>query len=216
MRPRSIYSFIIISLCLVYFSGCLKPQKTGGEEPQEKKAREEVDNRYDPFDLLEDKEIIPARFPVNGELTRSGNLIISEDVSGGNQTGSPLDNVINTIDTASSQAFKIQFLTSKVYSDVRRAKLVAEEIFDRLVYLDYEVPYYKLRVGSFADRDQAEDYLQQVRMAGYNDAWVVVTNVDVKSLSPLYHDLPLPIVDDSLTESSQNESNNNEKTVTDE
>ena len=75
---------------------------------------------------------------------------------------------------------------------------VAEEIFDRPVYLDYEVPYFKIRVGSFFDRDQAEDYMMRARAAGYKEAWVVVTNVAVREAAPLYFDEPYPVFDDSL------------------
>jgi len=182
----------------------MKPKPVCDEAPESKNGEEKDDSRYNPLDLPADKEIVPALYPINGELNRSGNLIVSDEASGDNSTGTSLDNLLSAIDTVNSQAFKIQILTSKVYGDVRRAKKVAEEIFDRPVYLDYEVPYYKLRVGSFADRDSAEDYLQQVRMAGYSDAWVVVTNTAVKSLSPLYNDEPLPVVDDSLSDEYQN------------
>lgn len=218
MNIKNIYNFISILLYLVLLNGCPKPGSYGEESPESKKGEEQADNRYDPLDLPADKEIVPSLYPVNGELSRSGNLIVSDDVSGDNPNGSSMDNFITAFDTVNSQAFKIQILTSKVYGDVRRAKIVAEEIFDRPVYLDYEVPYYKLRVGSFADRDQAEDYLQQVRMAGYNDAWVVVTNTAVKSLSPLYDNEPLPVIEDSSTSELQHNISNTktEKTVTDE
>jgi len=213
MIIRNICNLFIISLCLTLLNGCLKPKQAGDESPDVKKGEEQVDSRYDPLELPSDKEIVPATYPVNGELSRAGHLIVSGDTPEDDSTTTLIDNLISTIDSANSQAFKIQILTSKVYSDVRRAKIVAEEIFDRPVYLDYEVPYYKLRVGSFGDRDHAEDYLQQVRMAGYSDAWVVVTNVAVKSLAPLYNDELIPVVDDSLTGELINKI---EKTVTDE
>ena len=218
MSIRNIYNIIIVISVFVLLNGCQKPRPAGEESSESKKGEEQVGSRYNPIELPADKEIVPAKYPVNGELIRSGNLIISGDTQSDDNIITSNINITSAFDTANSQAFRIQILTSKVYGDVRRAKMVAEEIFDRPVYLDYEVPYYKIRVGSFADRDNAEDYLQQVRMAGYNDAWVVVTNVAVKSLSPLYDDKPLPVIIDSLSEEFQNiESDNTiEKTVTDE
>jgi hypothetical protein len=218
MIIKNICNFIPILLCLVLLNGCPKPGSYGDESSESKKGEEQVDNLSDPLELLTDNEIVPALYPVNGELSRSGNLIVFDDFSGDNSNDSSSDNLITAIDTVNSQAFKIQILTSIVYWDVRQAKIVAEEIFDRPIFLDYEVPYYKLRVGSFIDRDQAEDYLPQVRMAGYNDAWVVVTNTAVKSLSPLYDNEPLPVMEDSLSGELQNQESDTktEKTVADE
>ena len=218
MSIRNIYNIIIITFVFMLFNGCQKPKLAGEDKPESNNGDEQVARRFNPLELSEDKEIIPDKHPVNGVLNSSDNLIISNSTQSDDNVITPNVNITSAFDTANSQAFRIQILTSKVYGDVRRAKMVAEEIFDRLVYLDYEVPYYKIRVGSFADRDSAEDYLQQVRVAGYNDAWIVVTNVDVKILSPLYDDEPLPLIDDSLSEEFHNiESDNTiEKTVTDE
>ncbi len=192
MNIRSIYNIIFAALFLAFANGCLMPKPVGEESPDNKKGEEQGESRFDPFELPADKEIVPELYPVSGELNLAGNLIVSGNVQGDANISNSNILISTEIDTANSQAFRIQILTSKVYGDVRRAKIVAEEIFDRPVYIDYEVPYYKIRVGSFDNRDEAEDYMQQVRMAGYSDAWVVVTNVAVKSLSPLYDDEPLP------------------------
>ena len=99
-------------------------------------------------------------------------------------------NLNEQIDTLNNQAFRVQILTTKVYGEARTALRVAEEIFDRPVFMDYEVPYFKLRVGNFAEREIAENYQQRARAAGYTNAWVVVVTVAVEEPAPLYEISP--------------------------
>ena len=56
------------------------------------------------------------------------------------------------------------------------------------MYVDYEVPNYKVRVGNFVDRNAAEDYQQRVRAAGYGNAWVVMVNIGIREVAPLYQE----------------------------
>ncbi|MBU0984142.1 MAG: SPOR domain-containing protein, partial [candidate division Zixibacteria bacterium] len=95
--------------------------------------------------------------------------------------------------SANNQAFRVQIFTSKLYNDARQALRVAEEIFDRQLYIDYEVPYFKVRVGSFDTRDAAEAYQLKAKAAGYGNAWVVLVTVGVVEAAPLYDDLPEPV-----------------------
>ncbi len=104
-------------------------------------------------------------------------------------------NLIEPIDTLNNQAFRVQILTTKVYGEARTALRVAEEIFDRPVFMDYEVPYFKLRVGNFAERETAENYQQRAKAAGYTKAWVVVVTVGVEEPAPLYETLPATVGD---------------------
>ncbi|MFQ6009449.1 MAG: SPOR domain-containing protein, partial [Candidatus Zixiibacteriota bacterium] len=104
----------------------------------------------------------------------------------------------STFNTLNNQVYRIQIFTSQLYGEARRAMTIAEEIFDRTVFLDYEVPYYKVRVGGFAQRYEAEDYLSRVKAAGYPDAWVVVVNVAIKEPAPLYPDGSPAAAEDSI------------------
>jgi hypothetical protein len=88
--------------------------------------------------------------------------------------------------SSSSQVFRVQLLTLNAYGEGRRALAVAQEMFDQSATLDYEVPYFKLRVGQFAVREAAERYLQRARTAGYANALVVKATVGVHEASALY------------------------------
>ena len=193
----SIYRITVLLIALLFVVGCLGGKKVAEEEPQ-RPSSAGVDKRgFDPLELPEDREVIPLTHPKSGDI-QGQTAFVEADNIGADTSLSQQTATAGEIDSLNNQAFRIQFLTSKVYGDARYAQQVAEEIFDYPVFMDYEVPYFKVRVGSFAERDGAEEYLMKVKSAGYADAWVVMVNVRVKETAPLYDDLLIPSEADSL------------------
>ena len=77
--------------------------------------------------------------------------------------------------------FRIQILAS---SDIERARVEKKNMESHTrqpLYIVFDSPYYKLQVGDFARRSQAEDFLADLRKSGYNDAWIVAARVDALS-----------------------------------
>ena len=193
----SIYRITVLLIALLFVVGCLGGKKVAEEEPQ-RPSSAGVDKRgFDPLELPEDREVIPLTHPKSGDI-QGQTAFVEADNIGADTSLSQQTATAGEIDSLNNQAFRIQLLTSKVYGDARYALQVAEEIFDYPVFMDYEVPYFKVRVGSFAERDDAEEYLMKVKSAGYTDAWVVMVNVRVKETAPLYDDLLIPSEADSL------------------
>jgi hypothetical protein len=98
-----------------------------------------------------------------------------------------------TSDVNPREVYRIQIFTSRLYNEANRELALADEIFNLPVHLDYEVPYYKLRIGDFIDRHEAEDMLPEVRAIGYRDAWVARVIKKIREL-PLYEMLDDPIL----------------------
>ena len=206
MNVKSIAS--ICSLLLVVgFWGCVQKQ-TFREEPVDEAptATAEDSLRFDPLELPRDRRIVPREYPVAADV-RGRETVLAPGDGGAMVVDSLVEEVSpavpgEEVDSVSGQAFKVQIFTSKLFGEAKHARKVAEEIFDRQVFVDYEVPYFKVRVGSFADRYAAEDYAQRVRASGYGDAWVVATTVSVRETAPLYDaDSPLPgFYDSTMTE----------------
>ena len=46
------------------------------------------------------------------------------------------------------------------------------------VYVDFEAPNYKVRIGDFIDRDSAESLQQELVQMGYNSAWILRTRIN--------------------------------------
>lgn len=186
---RNIFEPIVVLGLLLALLGCAPAQSPTQERPVAgEKQGERTEPRFDPLGLQGDSEIIPRTHPHSGDI--QGQVVtIIDTIASSTDTTSTYPTVVEIplgVDTIASQAFRIQLFTSKLYGDARRQLIVAEEIFDRPLYLDYEVPYYKLRVGSFGEREPAEDYLMKVKATGYPNAWVAIVNVNVRQATPLY------------------------------
>ena len=207
MKTRAtIYKFgLLLGLIALLSAGCMKPGEGGG--PATEQSPETGDTRgFDPLSLPRDREIVPQMYPQGGEIQGSEQVVVDSSQNIHKRLASTTVEIEQT-DTAYGQAFRVQLATSKVYGEARREVRVAEEIFDRPVYLDYEVPYYKVRVGSFRSRDDAEEYQQRARTAGYDNAWVVLVNIDIKQPPPLYPDFPVPQYIDTLEASDSTDVN---------
>ena len=72
-----------------------------------------------------------------------------------------------------SVVYRVQLATTKYLSSAQSARAKAETEFKQDVQIDYEVPYYKIRVGTFVSPQAAEPLLQQARKLGYQGAWAV-------------------------------------------
>lgn len=142
-------------------------------EPQESKPEEKAPAGppFDPLATATDRVIVPEEYPV--ALPQSAQITDTLTMQGVADTAA-----IDT--TAPGEVYRLQIFTSRLYTEASREKAIAEEIFNLPVYLDYEVPYYKLRVGDFAARGEAEDMLPEIKAIGYRNAWVARVVLRVK------------------------------------
>lgn len=99
----------------------------------------------------------------------------------------PVENVSEPPDSAqpgevsgeesSTEGFRIQLFALQ---DGDRAQALAGEVGKKTglpVYVSFEGGYYKVRVGDFTERTEAEAQLDRLREAGFVDAWVVKCRV---------------------------------------
>ena len=176
------------ALLIVLTIGCSKILKDEPTQPEKQQPTETSQpTRFDPLALDDDKVVVPAQYPQPGDVVLGQMDMQVSDIAdslGADTLIAPAPP--SAIDTVNSQAFCVQLYTTKVYGDARYQVRVAEEIFDRPIILEYEVPYFKVRVGSFGSRDAADDYLMRAKTAGFTDAWVVAVTVNVQEAAPLY------------------------------
>ncbi|MCB2231419.1 SPOR domain-containing protein [bacterium] len=196
MNTRSIFSLILAVALLALVIGCAKQGSAPAEERPSGESGTVGERGVDPLELAADREIVPAVQPHSGDITGHDALVVRDNTNQSADSGSfATPAPTGAIDSLNSQAYRVQVYTGKLFSDARKEVAIAEEIFDQPVYLDYEVPYFKVRVGDFADRDAAEIYRQQAQGAGYGNAWVVLVNLNVREAAPLYEGLPLRPID---------------------
>ncbi len=186
------YRIIFAVYLLMVSWNCSGGAGPGEEKKVEEKSVATSSTKMDPLDLPQDTRIIPQLQPRKGEIIGSGSETETKPDTVDSKLAESVKPIKPQIDSLSSQALRIQLHSTEVFGDAKRERLIAEEIFDQPVYLDYEVPYYKVRVGSFSDRKDAESYLQKAKSAGYQNAWIVAVRVNVKGAQPLYENLPAP------------------------
>ena len=76
-----------------------------------------------------------------------------------------------------SEGYRVQILATRYfdYAD-SLATSISSKIIDS-VYVEFETPNYKVRVGDFIDRDSAELLQQKLLDMGYKSAWILRTKI---------------------------------------
>jgi len=183
-------------LIVVFLAGCAaskvempKPaEKTpGGEASATKNYTEtKLNEDFDPLALRDDL-IDPARIksetaPVSDEKaeitmnSESAVTVFSENVP-----ESRADSLRNMAGEETVPGWRIQICAIANETKAREILQQAEDVFEKFenlkVYFTYDSPYYKVRLGDCITRYQADRLLQVAMENGFNDAWVVKTNV---------------------------------------
>ncbi|HEX2956014.1 MAG TPA: SPOR domain-containing protein [Chitinispirillaceae bacterium] len=84
--------------------------------------------------------------------------------------------VIQTVEQSAAGLevrYRIQMFASSSVETLREQKRMMETKVDLPFFLSYEPPFFKLFVGDFRSRVDAETYLSKIKKHGYPDAWIV-------------------------------------------
>jgi hypothetical protein len=178
------FSAVIIILALMITSCGVR--RVGTPPPEENTGT--AAPIFDPLGTPQDREIVPEVHPVEAAaLTDSSDsLVQTRDI-----TYLQFDSASSAV--APTEVYRVQIFTSRLYSEAARERTLAEEIFNLPISLDYEVPYYKLRVGDFKTRDEAENMVPEIKNIGYRNAWVARVVLRVKE-APEYELMEEPIL----------------------
>tara|TARA_X000001036_G_scaffold128642_1_gene121618 strand:- start:826 stop:1239 length:414 start_codon:yes stop_codon:yes gene_type:complete len=89
------------------------------------------------------------------------------------------DLTVDTSFTNSVKGYRIQVAISQEENDLIDVKEQLELIIKEKIYIKFELPNYKLRIGNFDSRKKAEAYRNKVIQLGYRSAWVVPTLIEL-------------------------------------
>ena len=78
------------------------------------------------------------------------------------------------------EIFRIQIFESTVASIARAEAKRFQNILGDTVYVNFETPLYKLRIGNYANRKIAEDAIQSISKLGAKDAWIIRTKKNIR------------------------------------
>ena len=76
-----------------------------------------------------------------------------------------------------TEGWRVQLSANSTLADADGRARGARAKFTEPVYVEYEPPFYKVRVGDFLTRAEAESMATRARAEGYEGAWVVETLV---------------------------------------
>tara|TARA_B100000965_G_C19594594_1_gene759579 strand:+ start:2635 stop:3048 length:414 start_codon:yes stop_codon:yes gene_type:complete len=91
------------------------------------------------------------------------------------------DAAIDTSFTTSIKGYRIQVAISQDENDLIKIKEKLQLTIKEKIYIKFELPNYKLRVGNFDNRKKAEAYRNRIIQLGYRSAWVIPTLIELDS-----------------------------------
>lgn len=152
---------VLLSVLLVLFSGCAalfpaKPVKTPAEE--RKDFLDKYEKSFNPAEYDEVEDTVYER-------------------SGGKNK-----NLLSTRDTDIKEpelisGFRVQLLITSEIDQATSIKNEVTPIVKDGVYLIFEAPYYKVRVGDCQTRTSVNQLLKTIINLGYKNAWIVPDKV---------------------------------------
>jgi hypothetical protein len=166
--------FAVIFLLTAFLIGCtsskssLIEEKQKNEQPKEKKLLlSEYETTLNPVDF--DREIEIVQKSQSAEQKQQKPFEI------------PKDSMI--VQEEVVQGFRIQiFSSSNVDETTLMKNLAIEKFVGDSIYVVYDAPVYKVRVGDFVNRYEANQRLPEFIEKGYRDAWIVPDRIVQRKL----------------------------------
>jgi len=82
------------------------------------------------------------------------------------------------VSSGESLGFRIQIGMFADETDAQKFARTAGSKIDRRIYVIYEAPFFRVRVGDFAELQEAEDYVKHLKSIGYTNSWWIRTKIN--------------------------------------
>lgn len=89
-----------------------------------------------------------------------------------------LENISSNEEINFIKGYRVQIVISQNEQELQDVKIEIEKSIDEQTYIIFELPNYKLRVGNFLNRKEAENFQKKIVRLGYRTAWVVPTMIE--------------------------------------
>jgi len=88
----------------------------------------------------------------------------------------------DTLDSISYlvKGYRVQIVISQNVNELEVIQDKLMQSVDKKIYIIFELPNYKLRVGNFLNRKEAESFQKKIVRLGYRTAWVVPTMIEME------------------------------------
>ena len=89
-----------------------------------------------------------------------------------------LENISSNEEINFIKGYRVQIVISQNEQELQDIKIEIEKSINEQIYIIFELPNYKLRVGNFVNRKEAESFQKKIVRLGYRTAWVVPTMIE--------------------------------------
>lgn len=161
-------------LLFIFLASCASSKKIANKEPMKKQPSAGYDETFDPLSLDDDDIVIEP----SAKMTSKPAEQPSPD--------QPADIAQKSVVEHETDGWRVQIFVSNNFENATVKQEQAKIQFEargHKVYLIFEAPYYKIRVGDLTERNLAEDLRDEAREMGYNQAFLVPGKVIVKKTS---------------------------------
>jgi len=69
-------------------------------------------------------------------------------------------------------------LATRYFERAHSFAIIMKNTVSDSVYVDFETPNYKVRIGDFIERESAESLQQDLVQMGYNSAWILRSRIN--------------------------------------
>jgi hypothetical protein len=118
-----------------------------------------------------------------GVKAQTGSVVINKDPRVDLLVNKQIE--INEVTTKNSRrtapGYRIMVISSNNRNKVTEAKTIMYREFPELkAYMMYQAPFFRLKVGNFRDRANAEEYVDQIKRLVKNNVYVVPDTIEIR------------------------------------
>jgi hypothetical protein len=174
---------IVLSLPVLFLaSGCSSSNPVMTDQALKQETRKE---RKAPLSEYE-ATLNPSDFDPEVEVVQKTH---TEEIVHVQQMEMPKDSVV--VEENVVQGFRMQIFSSASIDEASAAKTAGQEKFAHdSIYVLYDAPVYKVRVGDFVNRYEANQRLTEFIEKGYRDAWIVPDRILQRKSVSIPKDVP--------------------------
>ncbi len=169
-----ITAFTFLSFQILIFAAC--SASTGSRyEKKEVKVEEKPTEKDE--EVNEDFDITPYQTDIQLESETVFAGQIPDDVWYGyeEKTGKDTKNIVGTTD-----GYRVQVLATDNIEEANETRsLIYSKTTDKEVYVSFEPPFYKVKVGDFTSNSDANDLKFMLNQLGYKEARVVRETINL-------------------------------------
>ena len=155
---------LIIFLSFFFIFSCSSSEQMVDKDDQQKSNP--YDESFDP-NSLNDDDIVVHKFDAIS--------VDNDNISG--SASSQQEVVYKDV-----KGFRVQIIATKSIETATLSEQEAKDLFENMnhkIYLIFDAPLYKLRVGDVTRRDEAEEIRDVAKDYGYREAFIVPTKVNI-------------------------------------